>query len=124
MVFYESYVYLSKRMTQTDMISLFNECYSIISKNNGSLLSIKDLGWRQASYRVDKPRVGVFWFGHMFCVTFGSNPVSVKEITELYNTNTGVLRHVTMKLKPRHNILIYNANTANRTEMKIGSGEQ
>ncbi|KAF8820467.1 putative mitochondrial ribosomal protein s6-2 [Cardiosporidium cionae] len=123
MVFYESYVYLSKRMTRTDMISLFNECHSIISKTNGSLLSIKDLGWRQASYRVDKPRVGVFWFGRMFCVAFGSNPVCVKEITELYNTNTGVLRHVTMKLKPRHTIMIYNPNTANRTEMNVGGGE-
>lgn len=99
MVFYETYLMFSKRMSREDIRLLLHQASDTIQAHNGIMFKIRDLGWRKSAIRVDKPRVGVFHYGRWFYVAFGADPQTPKNLFQLYNSNSGVLRCRMNKIK-------------------------
>lgn len=106
MVLYESYVALNRHITKEDVKNLMKNFHFILKKHNGNILSINDLGWRKFAFVVKKPKVGSFYFGRFYCISFYSNSKSIKELNEFYRSNTYVLRFVNLKMKYRSNFLV------------------
>lgn len=120
MVFYETFVYLSKRMNGSEIQQLLRQQEALIEKHHGSLLAIRDLGWRKAAFRICKPRQGIFWFGRLYYYSFGAHPAVVPEMAQALESTSGVLRHATMKMKYKHNLLIYNPAPPQLAESESG----
>ncbi|PFH34804.1 putative ribosomal protein s6-2 [Besnoitia besnoiti] len=108
MVFYETFVLLSKRMQRADIRQVLKQQQTLIEKHSGSMLAVRDLGWRKTAFRIIKPRQGIFWFGRLFYFSFGTNPAAIVEMSQALQSTNGVLRHTTTRMKKRHNLMTYN----------------
>ncbi|KEP60590.1 UNVERIFIED_CONTAM: mitochondrial ribosomal protein s6-2, putative [Hammondia hammondi] len=108
MVFYETFVLFSKRVQRADIRQLLKQQEALITKHHGSMLAVRDLGWRKTAFRVIKPRQGIFWFGRLFYFSFGANPAAITEMSQSLQSTNGVLRHATVRMKKRHNLMTYN----------------
>eukprot|EP00922_Rhytidocystis_sp_ex-Travisia-forbesii_P038296 GHVS01057042.1.p1 GENE.GHVS01057042.1~~GHVS01057042.1.p1 ORF type:complete len:108 (-),score=12.49 GHVS01057042.1:521-844(-) len=106
MVFYEYSLVISKQMSSSDLLQLFQDSARVVFRHSGAVLKVQDMGWRELAFRVNKPRVGAFWHGRLFCFTFGSNPAAVKELRSLYDKHNGVIRHLPSKLRYKNNMLL------------------
>ncbi|CEL98547.1 unnamed protein product [Vitrella brassicaformis CCMP3155] len=102
MVFYESYLMLSKRLGDEEIRALFRDLAKIIHANDGVLFRLKDLGWRKTCFRVDKPRVGFNWYGRFFYTAFSASPKVVSQVRDYYRTHAGVLRKNIFKMHNRN----------------------
>ncbi|EAA19061.1 ribosomal protein S6 [Plasmodium yoelii 17X] len=85
MVLYESYIALNKHIKKDDVKNLMKNFHFIVNKYNGNIISINDLGWRKFAFCIKKPKVGTFYFGRFYCITFYSNSKSIKDLNELFH---------------------------------------
>eukprot|EP00920_Eleutheroschizon_duboscqi_P023572 GHVT01058741.1.p1 GENE.GHVT01058741.1~~GHVT01058741.1.p1 ORF type:complete len:130 (+),score=16.90 GHVT01058741.1:1366-1755(+) len=116
MVFYETFCLFGKQMTRGDIRGLVAEKARIITKHNGVLLKVQDLGWRKLSRRVKSPKSGVHWSARCFSLSFAARPTAVVELNGLLNTCGGVLRHQTAKMKRQSAFLLYNGGATRASE--------
>eukprot|EP00386_Alphamonas_edax_P004707 GDKI01014829.1.p1 GENE.GDKI01014829.1~~GDKI01014829.1.p1 ORF type:complete len:107 (-),score=11.73 GDKI01014829.1:165-485(-) len=101
MVFYEQYIMLSRKMTKDDMKKLFLETSRMVQAHNGYVFRIRDLGWRKAAYRVNKPRVGRFHYGRYFYLAYGAHPEATFQLGNMYRTTPQILRWNTFRMEPK-----------------------
>eukprot|EP00922_Rhytidocystis_sp_ex-Travisia-forbesii_P047605 GHVS01070927.1.p1 GENE.GHVS01070927.1~~GHVS01070927.1.p1 ORF type:complete len:108 (+),score=16.60 GHVS01070927.1:227-550(+) len=106
MVFYEYTLIVSKHLSSSDVLQLFQDSSRVVFRHSGSVLKVEDFGWRELAFRVCKPRVGTYWHGRLFSFTFGANPTAVRELRALYDKHNGVLRHLPFKLKYKNSLLL------------------
>mmetsp|Transcript_79408 Transcript_79408/g.233316 ORF Transcript_79408/g.233316 Transcript_79408/m.233316 type:complete len:136 (-) Transcript_79408:88-495(-) len=99
MVFYETFLLIHSRFSVHDSRLLIREASRAIVEREGAVFRILDLGWRHTAQPVVKKRVGKFHFGRWYSMAWGGPPVVTLELKEMLQHNTGVLRHVTTKLK-------------------------
>ncbi|EDO06064.1 Ribosomal protein S6 family protein [Babesia bovis T2Bo] len=105
MVFYESYLLFSKHITNEDIAALVSHISKLATINHGILLRTQDLGLRYTSHRVQKPRLGLFWYGKYYYVALAANPKVVPGLHKLYNSNEHILRHMTQRMLYRTNLI-------------------
>jgi len=78
--------------------NVFKEASKIITRHQGGVVfKVQDLGWRNTAFPVIKPRVGKFFVGRWFQLRFNAAPESVALVQDLFNHNTGILRHIVQK---------------------------
>ncbi|CDJ45595.1 hypothetical protein, conserved [Eimeria tenella] len=99
---------LSRRVGRAELLHLLQQQQQIIEKHYGSLLEVRDLGFRETAFRIKKPRESPAYFGRLIAVAFGAKPTAVPEIDAALQATGGVLRHTTQKLRYRSNFLTYN----------------
>ncbi|BAM42059.1 uncharacterized protein TOT_040000435 [Theileria orientalis strain Shintoku] len=105
MVFYESYLLFSKVANPDEIGSVLSHIAKLANTYHGVLLRTQDLGIRYTSHRVNKARVGVFWYGRYFYVALAANPKIVPNLHKLYNSNSSILRHTTIRMLYRTNLM-------------------
>ncbi|SCM04802.1 Ribosomal protein S6, putative [Plasmodium chabaudi chabaudi] len=86
MVLYESYIALNKHIKKDDVKNLMKIFHFIVNKYNGNIISINDLGWRKFAFCIKKPKVGTFYFGRFYCITFYSNSKNIRDLNELFHS--------------------------------------
>ncbi|KAK1442534.1 hypothetical protein BgAZ_300520 [Babesia gibsoni] len=105
MVFYESYLLLSRHITVEEINSLVSHIAKLASSHHGLVLRTQDLGLRYTSHRVQKPRVGLFWYGKYYYIAIAANPKVVPGLHKLYNSHEHILRHMTQRMLYRTNLI-------------------
>ncbi|XP_026194036.1 uncharacterized protein LOC113147493 [Cyclospora cayetanensis] len=108
MVFYELHILLSRRVGRAELQQLLQQQQQIIAKHHGSLLEVRDLGFRETAFRIKKARESPAYFGRVVAIAFGAKPTAVAELDAALQATGGVLRHTTQKLRYRSNFLTYN----------------
>jgi ribosomal protein S6 len=98
MVLYESFFLVSNRLNNQRFQSLVKDFTQAVGKHDGTVINIADYGWRNTAYPIVKPRLGKFFIGRWFHVTWGSKSTGVKEVQDVLLHNTGVLRFMTTKI--------------------------
>ncbi|CAD2100762.1 mitochondrial ribosomal protein S6-2 precursor, putative [Plasmodium vinckei brucechwatti] len=86
MILYEYYIALNKHIKKDDVKNLMKNFHFIVNKYNGNIISINDLGWRKFAFCIKKPKVGTFYFGRFYCITFYSNSKSIRDLNELFHS--------------------------------------
>mmetsp|Transcript_9904 Transcript_9904/g.19803 ORF Transcript_9904/g.19803 Transcript_9904/m.19803 type:complete len:136 (+) Transcript_9904:3-410(+) len=99
MVFYETFLLVHSRFPVHDTRLLIREASRAVVERDGAVFRILDLGWRHTAQPVVKKRVGKFHFGRWYSMTWGGHPAVTYELKEIFQHNTGVLRHLTQKLQ-------------------------
>mmetsp|Transcript_58819 Transcript_58819/g.156548 ORF Transcript_58819/g.156548 Transcript_58819/m.156548 type:complete len:139 (-) Transcript_58819:199-615(-) len=99
MVFYESTFLIHGKYAEQASKLLLKECCRIVTNNDGCVLRILDLGWRHTARPVKFKRVGKFFYGHWYSMTWGAEPTTVRELEAFLNHSTGVARFTTDKIK-------------------------
>ncbi|AFZ81387.1 hypothetical protein BEWA_007960 [Theileria equi strain WA] len=105
MVFYESYLLISKRANPEEIASIVTNISKLATSHHGLILRTQDLGFRYTSHRVTKSRVGLFWYGRYFYVAIAANPRIIPNLHKLYNSNASILRHNTQRMLYRTNLI-------------------
>lgn len=59
MVFYELHLLISRRVGRAELLHLLHQQQQIISKHNGTLLEVRDLGLRETAFRYRHDEGGV-----------------------------------------------------------------
>uniref|UniRef100_A0A0G4I6X9 Ribosomal protein S6 n=1 Tax=Chromera velia CCMP2878 TaxID=1169474 RepID=A0A0G4I6X9_9ALVE len=103
MVFYETFVVFSQKTATEGFRKVLHEMVKAVGRHQGTVLRVKDLGWRKLSFRVDKP-TGCYHFGRFFYMSFGASPGAPHEMSKLLQSQPAVLREVTMKLLPKRHL--------------------
>mmetsp|Transcript_59489 Transcript_59489/g.141667 ORF Transcript_59489/g.141667 Transcript_59489/m.141667 type:complete len:139 (-) Transcript_59489:25-441(-) len=99
MPFYESIFLLHGKYTMQETRLLLRETGRIITQREGAIFRILDLGWRHTPRPIRQPRVGWFYYGRWWSLTWGGPPGVVKELGYTFQHNTGVLRHRTESIR-------------------------
>mmetsp|Transcript_81345 Transcript_81345/g.174107 ORF Transcript_81345/g.174107 Transcript_81345/m.174107 type:complete len:137 (-) Transcript_81345:79-489(-) len=99
MVFYETTLLLHGKYAARETQLLIREAAKVITERDGSVLRILDMGWRHTAQPVLKKRVGYFFYGRWYCMTWGAHPDAVRDLRDVFQHNTGVLRHITVKIR-------------------------
>uniref|UniRef100_A0A7S0AKK1 Ribosomal protein S6 n=1 Tax=Pyrodinium bahamense TaxID=73915 RepID=A0A7S0AKK1_9DINO len=99
MVFYETYLLVHGRFSVHETRLLIREASRAVVERDGAVFRIMDLGWRHTAQPVVKKRVGKFHFGRWYSMTWGGPPTVTLELRDMFQHNTGVLRHITQKLR-------------------------
>uniref|UniRef100_A0A3B0NGT8 Ribosomal protein S6, putative n=1 Tax=Theileria annulata TaxID=5874 RepID=A0A3B0NGT8_THEAN len=100
MVLYESFLLFSKLANREEISTIVSHISKLANTYHGLVLNTQDLG-----LRINKPRVGVFWYGRYYYVAFAANPKIVPNLHKLYNSNSNILRHTTMRMLYRTNLM-------------------
>ena len=90
---------ISNRVNNHRFYTLTSGLKRAATNHDGSVLRINDYGWRNTAYPVVKARVGKFYIGRWFHMTWGAKPSAVKDINDVFLQNTGVLRFMTTKIR-------------------------
>lgn len=98
MVFYETFFLINNRMTSQRLASLTKDVTSAIAKSEGSVIRLADYGWRNTAYPIIKPRVGKFYIGRWFHLTWCAKTTAVKEVQDVMLHESNVLRFLTTKV--------------------------
>eukprot|EP00747_Dinoflagellata_sp_TGD_P167408 gnl/TRDRNA2_/TRDRNA2_191795_c0_seq1.p1 gnl/TRDRNA2_/TRDRNA2_191795_c0~~gnl/TRDRNA2_/TRDRNA2_191795_c0_seq1.p1 ORF type:complete len:130 (-),score=13.23 gnl/TRDRNA2_/TRDRNA2_191795_c0_seq1:127-516(-) len=104
MVFYESVFLVHGKYPAHETRLLLREAARAVTERDGCVLRLLDLGWRHTPQPIRQKRVGIFFYGRWFSMTFGSPPPAVREVQAVFQHNTGVLRHITQKIRHPHDM--------------------
>mmetsp|Transcript_42629 Transcript_42629/g.134177 ORF Transcript_42629/g.134177 Transcript_42629/m.134177 type:complete len:135 (-) Transcript_42629:164-568(-) len=99
MVFYETVILLHSRFSVHDSRLIIREAARVVVEREGAVFRIMDFGWRYTGQPVIKKGVGKFHYGRYYSLTWGGPPVVLAELKEIFQHNTGVLRHMTERLR-------------------------
>eukprot|EP01066_Platyproteum_vivax_P002013 Platyproteum_vivax@DN12491_c0_g1_i1.p1 len=92
MPFYEAYVCTHGKCLETQVRQLFLESARTVQRHSGLILELKDYGLRQLAFPVLRPRVGKFWFGRYYELSFCCSPKAMEELRNLYRTSNVTIR--------------------------------
>ena len=98
-MFYETFFMINNRMNNHRFRSLAVDVNKAIRNNEGMMIRFQDYGWRNTAYPIVKPRVGKFYIGRWFHVTWGARPDGVKAVNDVLVHNSNVIRFITTKIK-------------------------
>jgi len=99
MVFFETHFFVHPLLSSLRRRLLLREVTRVITERDGAVLRIVDLGWRNSAIPIEKPRVGVFFYGRWYNIVWGGHPSVEAELRTTFRHNTGILRHITEKIK-------------------------
>ncbi|CAK0824512.1 unnamed protein product [Prorocentrum cordatum] len=99
MVFYETTFLLHGKYPAEATRLLIREVTRASPAREGCVFRILDLGWRHTAQPVVKKRVGRFFYGRWYAMTWAGPPLVRVEMDETMKHNSGVLRHLTEKLR-------------------------
>ncbi|CCF73762.1 mitochondrial ribosomal protein S6-2 precursor, putative [Babesia microti strain RI] len=102
---YETYLIFSKRADPVDISNTLVNLAQIATANSGLVIRTQDLGTRYTAFKISKPNVGTFWYGRFYYIATAAHPTFVAEINRLLNSNANILRHITLKMKYKTNLL-------------------
>lgn len=98
MVLYESFFALSKSFDEQKMRRHLMELTSLIYKNHGVVLAIKDLGWRRMSAKTKRRALGTFWYARWLHLVFSGHPNAVKDVNNSLASSATIVRFTTEKI--------------------------
>eukprot|EP00928_Gymnodinium_smaydae_P055891 TRINITY_DN39361_c0_g1_i1.p2 TRINITY_DN39361_c0_g1~~TRINITY_DN39361_c0_g1_i1.p2 ORF type:complete len:136 (-),score=19.56 TRINITY_DN39361_c0_g1_i1:137-544(-) len=99
MVFYETTFLIHGKYGARETRLLLREAARSVTEKDGCVLRILDLGWRHTAQPVRQKRVGLYYYGQWFSMTWGGPPRAVVELQHTFQHNTGVLRHLTERIR-------------------------
>ncbi|CAJ1412686.1 unnamed protein product [Effrenium voratum] len=100
MVFYETFVLIHGKFPASETKLLMRETARVIVERDGALFRILDLGWRHTASSIHKKGIGHIFYGRWYSLIWGGGPKAKKEVEETLVHNTGVVRQLTVPIKP------------------------
>ena len=85
-------------MNSQRFASLTKDISIAVAKADGSVIKLADYGWRNTAYPIIKPRVGKFYIGRWFHLSFSAKPTAVKNLQDVMLHESNILRFLTTKV--------------------------